>query len=377
LIRRPRQLTGRTWVELGWYLFVLINTAGILLFPQWATVPFHFIWIGLSLLYGWLIWDVRTTFTMLAAVIVVTGFAMLTDVLHGDQAYDELTEIPLMAVVFVVMVWYVRRDVAANKELARVSEHNIALLQQERQFIQDASHVLRTPLTIALGHAELMRRAAADPVAAHDTQIIIEELNRLKIVSDRLLTLAATEQPDFVHPVATPIRDLVTHAWSRWSSTCPAVELGQVTDAYAPLDPARVLEALDELIGNAVQHTPPGTPIELSAQCRDGWLVVAVADAGPGIPPGEQDRVLDRFARIDKRSSGLGLGLAIVKTVTEAHGGHVTVRSEPGHGAAFELWFPLQADKRASDGGIPALRIPAEVHPGLPARFTPPVDEEW
>lgn len=356
------QLPRGRWVEVGWCLFVLLNTAGIVVFRQWATVPFHFIWIGLSLLYGWMVWGMRATLAMLSTVVVLTGVALLVDVILGAQQPDELTEIPLMAVVFVVMVWYVRRNVAANEEIRRVSEHNLLLLQQERQFIQDASHVLRTPLTIALGHAELMRRTTTDPGAIRDSQVIIEELNRLKIISDRLLALAAAEQPDFVHPVVTPIRDLVTHAWSRWSSTYPAIQLGQVADAEAPLDRDRFVEALDELINNAVHHTPDGTPITLSARCRNDMLVVAVADAGPGIAPSAQDRILDRFSRLDKGNGGgnVGLGLAIVKAIAEAHGGSLFVRSDPGKGAIFELRLPLRIEVRPSLGASLVPKVAAE-----------------
>ncbi len=352
------------WVEILWCLFVLVNTAAIVKYHEWSTVPFHFIWIGLSLLYGWRVWGMRVTLAALTAVVVLTGLALVVDLIYDDERVDELTEVPLMATVFLVMVWYVRRHVAAKEETRRVSQHNVALLKQERQFIQDASHLLRTPLTIALGHAELMSRTTTDPVTAHDSQVIIEELGRLKVVSDRLLALAATEQPDFVHPVATSVRDLVTHAWSRWSSTYPAVELGRVVDTSAPLDPARLLEALDELVGNAVRHTPHGTPIELSARLADGSLVVAVADHGPGIPRGEQDRIFDRFARVDgrERVDGLGLGLAIVKAVAEAHGGSVAVRSEPGHGATFELRLPVETATRTS--GLPVLEV-ADTMPRL------------
>ncbi len=322
---------------------MLINAAAILVFRDWATVPFHFIWIGLSLLYGWRVWGLRTTSMTLAAVMLVTGVALATDVLQRNQAPDELTEIPLMATVFVVMVLYVRRSVAAREEIRRVSEHNLALLQQERQFIEDASHVLRTPLTIALGHAELIQRTTTDPAAARDAEVVIDELNRLRTISDRLLELAATEQPDFVHPVETPIRELVTDACARWSSTCPAVELGRVIDTSVPLDPARVLDALDELIGNAVRHTPAGTPVKLSARREDGCVVMAVADMGPGIPQTEQTWIFDRFARADGRDgrTSVGLGLAIVKAIAEAHGGSVGLRSEPGHGATFELRLPV------------------------------------
>lgn len=348
LIRRATTFARRHWVELGWCVFVLANTTAMLVFSEWATVPFHFIWIGLSLLYGWRVWGLRATIWALVAVMLLTGLAMLDDVVVGGQAIDELTEIPLMATVFVVMVWYVRRTIAAKEEIRRVSEHNLALLQQERQFIEDASHVLRTPLTVALGHAELISRTTTDPVTAHDSKVVIEELKRLKTVSDRLLELAATEQPDFVHPVETQIRDLVTDAYSRWSATNPAVEFGRVVNASVPLDPARILDALDELIGNAVGHAPAGTPVKLSARRENGAVVVAVADRGPGIPRSEQARIFDRFARGDRgdRRNGFGLGLAIVKAIAEAHGGSVGVRSDPGHGATFELRLPLAGQER-------------------------------
>jgi signal transduction histidine kinase len=364
LTSRIARFARARWIELCFCVFVLANTAGILILQEWSTVPFHFIWIALSVVYGWLVWSIRATLAVLASVIVLTGATLGVNVVLGGDRPDDLTEVPLMAIVFLVMVWYVRRHVAAKEETRRVSEHNLALLQQQRQLIQDTSHVIRTPLTIALGHAELVRRTTADPIAAHDSQVIVEELNRLKMVSDRLLALAATEQPDFVHPVPTPIRDLVTHAWSRWSPTCPAVELGEVIEASVPVDPARFLEALDELVANAVQHTPPGTPIRLSAHGQDGWLVVAVADDGPGIPRHEQGRVLQRFARLETRDQGkgLGLGLAMVEAIAEAHGGSVAVRSEPGRGATFELWFPVRG-VGPDAGDLPEHEAAAETVP--------------
>jgi two-component system OmpR family sensor kinase len=348
LTRRATAFARKYWVEIAWCGFVLLNVAAILVFPDWATVPFHFIWITLSLLYGWRVWGLRATGTALAAVIMITGVALLDDVILRYQAPDELTEIPLMAAVFVVMVMYVRRSVAAKEQIRRISEHKLA---QERQFIEDASHVLRTPLTIALGHAELIKRTTTDPLAARDSEVVIDELHRLKMVSDRLLRLAATEQPDFVHPVETPIRELVKDASARWSSTCPAVELGRVADVSVPLDPARVLDALDELIGNAVGHTPPGTPVKLSARREDGCVVVAVADSGPGIPSSAQALVFDRFARVEghDRRNSLGIGLAIVKAIAEAHGGSVTLRSEPGRGATFELRLPVAGAKHEQE----------------------------
>jgi signal transduction histidine kinase len=134
-----------------------------------------------------------------------------------------------------------------------------------------------------------------------------------------------------------------------------------------PLDPTRVIEALDELIGNAVEHTPAGTPIKLSARLEDGWLVVAVADSGPGIPRSEQARIFDRFARVGggDRRDGTGLGLAIVKAIAEAHNGSVAVRSEQGHGATFELRFPFRTGTYGNAGDLPVLEVTAEASPIL------------
>src|SRR5215467_14557574 len=91
-------------VEIGWWIFVLVNVAGILIFREWATVPFHFIWISLTLLYGWRVWAMRPTSAALAAIIIVTGVSLGADVVTGYQAADELTEIPLMSAVFAATV---------------------------------------------------------------------------------------------------------------------------------------------------------------------------------------------------------------------------------------------------------------------------------
>lgn len=343
LTRRAAVFARRYWVEVAWYTFVLINALAIVAFRDWATVPFHFIWIGLSLLYGWRVWNLGTTSAALAVVIAATGATLLYDVLSGEQAADELTEVPLMAVVFAVMVMYVRRSVAAREDFRQVSERNLMLLQQQQQLIQDASHLFRTPLTIALGNAELIERTTTDPDAARDSTIVIDELKRLKAISDRLLGLAATGQPDFVHLVETPILDLVTDAYAHWLPACPAIRLGEIADVSLPLDPARFLDALDELIGNAVAHTPKGTSVVLSVRREDGCVVVAVADRGPGIPRSEQALIFNRFTRINGHGhrNSFGLGLAIVKGIAEAHRGSVVVCSEPGQGAIFELRLPL------------------------------------
>ncbi len=330
-------------VEIGWWIFVLLNVAGILIFRKWATVPFHFIWISLSLLYGWRVWAMRATSVALAAIIILTGFSLCTDIMSGDQAADELTEIPLMSAVFAAMVLFVRRSVAAREEISRVYEHNVGLLQYARHLIRHASHIVRTPLTIALGHAEILQRTTDDVVAARDAQVVIDELKRLKGTTDRLLELAESHQPDFVRPVVTPLREVLTDACDGWSAKDALVRLGKVDDAVIRLDPDRLLEALDQLISNAVTASDPGTLIEVSARHEDGCEVIEVADRGPGISADDKKPIFDRFARADgNRERGARLGFAIVMAIAEAHGGSVGVRDRPGGGAVVELRLPRQ-----------------------------------
>ena len=339
-----RAFLTRRWVEVLWVAFVIVNTIGILRFSDWATVPFHFVWIGLSLLYGWRVWKTPGTAVALVTVIFLTGLALTKDVVDGRQSPDELTELPLMGIVFVVMVWYVRRAVAGREQIRRISEHNLALLQRQRELVQDVSHVLRTPLTIALGHAELLLRGTRDPGTTRDLTVVIDELTRLKHVSDRLLALAASEQPDFLQGVETRVDRLVTQAASSWSSSHPAVVLGRLAPVSALLDPTQLRSALDELVNNAVRHNPPGTPVVLSVSSVDSEVSIAVTDRGSGILREAQPRIFDRFVRLSKthEDGSLGLGLALVKAIAEAHGGRLHLHSVPGAGTTFTLRLPAE-----------------------------------
>src|SRR5438552_4964326 len=139
------------WIDVAWALFSIANLAAMFVFPSWETVPFHFIWVSLTLLYGFRVWHLRPTLAVLGAVMLFTALLISIDIRSGDQPLDELTEVPLMAAMFLAMVWHARRRLAAMEEIERISEKNARLLEREQRFVQDASHELRTPITVALG----------------------------------------------------------------------------------------------------------------------------------------------------------------------------------------------------------------------------------
>ncbi len=332
------------WLEVAWVGFAVANLGGMWLVPTWETVPFHFIWISLTVVYGYRVWDVERTGWVLAAVVASTGALLMLEVSKSSQPPDELTEVPLMAAVFLAMVWHARRRVVAMERERASSEANRRLLEGQRRFVQDASHELRTPITIAMGHADLLAREIRDPELAEDAGIVVDELLRLRRLADRLLLLASSADPDFLTTSPTEVHPLLAEARARWAPSERRFVVERGNAAVALADPERLGTALDALIENAVKQTEPGDEIRLGARREGGRVAVWVADSGPGIAPEQLEAIFDRFARLDVGRSrdrgGVGLGLAIVKAIAEAHGGSIRVRSALGRGSVFEVLLP-------------------------------------
>ena len=336
------------WIDVAWVLFSLANLAAMLLIPSWETVPFHFIWVSLTVLYGFRVWRTRPTLTVLGVVMVTTGVFIGIDYAKGAQPLDELTEVPLMAAMFLAMVWHARRRLTAMKETERVSMENLRLLERERRFVQDASHELRTPITVALGHTELIQRRATDPTIVDDVDVIADELARLRRLVDGLLLLAGTEDPQQLHLVPVDVAEIVVDAFRRWAATPRRWVLGAAEEAIVLADRDRLAVAFDALIENAVQHTREQDTIEVAVRRRGGAAVVSFLDTGTGIPDEDLDRIFDRFARADpgrsRHTGGFGLGLSIVRAIVEAHLGTIHVMSRVDVGTTFEIDLPLAAN---------------------------------
>jgi two-component system OmpR family sensor kinase len=382
----PRQLAsewswqalrwGRSsWVDIAWVVFVALNLVAMRLLPEWQTVPFLAIWVSLTVIYGFRLWRLQPTMLTMAAVTLATGGIIGVQVLQGQQDLDYLAEVPLIALMFLVMVWHGRRRLAATEErlaamdeVQRVSQENLRLLKQQRRFLQDASHELGTPITVALGHAELIEQAVSNTAVAADARVVAEELNRLRRLATRMLLLASAEGPDFLHLTPVAVESVVVDALDRWSHTPRRWRLGPVAEATVLGDSDRLAVALDALLENAVAYTAADDRIEVSARLEDSRVVLAVADTGSGIADADLERIFQRFARAEPHRSrptgGLGLGLSIVEAIAAAHGGSVRVRSTFGHGSVFEVLLPLAPEPAAIP--VDAAESPAADVPDLP-----------
>jgi signal transduction histidine kinase len=322
------------WPELLWAVFVAANMGVIVMAPGAATVPFHNIWVSLTLLYGFRLWSLGATVPILIAVCVGTGAAMSATVVTHGLAAAELAEVPMMAAMFVAMIWHAHRHQSALDALRRSTA-------REHDFVRDASHQLRTPITIARGHVELVRAGTADPQSVDDVDVVIEELDRLSRISDRLLILATAEHRSFARSPIDLARVVETRA-RRWE---PAADRDWRVDIVATGtvsgDAERLGAALDAMIENAVKATEPGECIAVVLRAEGDEAIVEVVDAGVGIPAEHLDRIFDRFWSLPhaepSRSGGTGLGLAAVKAIAMAHDGSVEALSMPRGGATVRM----------------------------------------
>jgi two-component system, OmpR family, sensor kinase len=247
--------------------------------------------------------------------------------------------------------------VAGNDDLAALARTFNTMLDRlqsaftaQRQFIDDAGHELRTPITVVRGHLELMGDDPEDRCAT--VVLVVDELDRMRRIVDDLLLLAKAERPDFLTPGVVELVDLTVDVVSKAG---PMAQRRWKVDAVAEqvihADGQRLTQALMQLASNAVRHTVSGDEIGVGSAVLGERVLLWVRDTGEGVAPGDQARIFDRFARGSagrRGTEGAGLGLAIVRHIAEAHGGSVGLDSDLGRGATFTMDLPLVTETTAA-----------------------------
>jgi two-component system OmpR family sensor kinase len=273
-----------------------------------------------------------------------------------------------------------------NRMLAQI-EHSFAVREASerkmRDFVADASHELRTPLATVKGYAELYRVGAVAPGDVPGAMRRIEdEATRMGRLVEDLLTLTRLDSEPAMSPTRVDLvvlgNDVVQDARVRAPDrriTLDLLEDGEIgeDDLTVIGEDGALRQVLTNLLGNALDHTPPGTPVELALGRVDGRVVVEVRDHGPGLAPGSAGRVFERFYREDKSrsraSGGTGLGLAIVAAIVSRHRGAVRHSPTPGGGATFHVELPAAPPVT---GGVRVRRRVPQLAEGRPAKSQPP-----
>jgi signal transduction histidine kinase len=328
-------------VEVMWGAFAAANIGAMVAWTSWETIPFHFVWISLTLLYGFRVWSPQVTALVLVAVVLTTGGSILADAFAGIQLWGELFEVPLMSAMFLAMVWHARRRVAAIRHSEALAESRATLLARQERFLHDVTHELRTPVTIARGHLELVQ---SEGRSSSEVAVALDELGRIDRIIARLLLLAKADRPDFLATSRVDVEAFMEDVFMRWSEVAPrSWRLGPIARGHLTADEEALRIALDSLVENAVKYTEQGGSIELRTTTDGDSLTIEVADDGSGVPPEALDRIFERFGRADdaraRADGGAGLGLSIAAAIAKAHGGTCTVESSRG-GTIFALSLP-------------------------------------
>jgi signal transduction histidine kinase len=237
------------------------------------------------------------------------------------QGSDEVTEL----------------TITFNEMLERLQ----AAFASQRDFINDASHELRTPITIVRCYLEQLKVESSEQ--GEMLALVLDELGRINRFINDLLLLAKAEQPNFLNLEIVEIGSLTEELYTKASSLAQRNWCLETKSSGRTIaDRQRLTQAIMNFIQNAIQHTTEGDAIALGSTFTHNQFHFWVRDTGEGISPVEQKRIFQRFVRGDSRyrSEGSGLGLAIVKAIAEAHGGWVEFISQPGNGSTFTIVIP-------------------------------------
>lgn len=318
-----------SWLlRIAWGLGALACAVAMILYPARETIPFHLIWIGLSLVYGFAVWRPIELAATVVVTSAVTGAILVHHAVSGYIHWQEIAEVPLSVVLIIVIAAHIRRRHIALTQLAAVAELDRKQAELRQELMRQISHELRTPITVARGYTELVRERAGDADTAEDTQIVLEELDKLADISRRLITMIqldaryAREPVELEAALERIVRRWIPAADRDWSVRSPRGNVLANRD--------RLEAALDCLLDNAVKFTRPGDRIGVTGSIdRQTWSV-EVSDSGPGPE-----------ATSGHPASGSGLGLATVRAVVESWDGTVTLRGRDGGGTVATLRFPV------------------------------------
>jgi signal transduction histidine kinase len=331
-------------VDAFWLLFALAMLAQMANDLGNLTWPYHLIWVSFSLLYGFRMWSPRITVPIIVLITVATGACFVTAYALDETSLDELSEIPLMPLLVGIGAWHAYRRSQAQRRVEQLAQLESSRLDRQREFLRDSSHAIRTPVTIARGHVELLAMTVDGAQAREDVDVVLHQLDRVSHLAGRLLSIEQLRTTGSLDREPLDIAGFLDTAGRRWSVSAPRTWIVDAAPAgVVRADERRLEEALDALVENALRFTTDSGTVRLSCRSDGVEAVIEVADDGPGIPPEDRTAVFDRFFHRHPKGEepGTGLGLALVHAVACAHDGSVVAGTAREGGALMTLRLPL------------------------------------
>ncbi|MGZ5405899.1 MAG: sensor histidine kinase, partial [Nocardioides sp.] len=295
----------------------------------------------------------RTIQTYAVVTVGFLGLITLISIWRAGQLLAPLTTLRTTAETIGETDLSLRIPERGNDDLTALTRTLNAMLARlehafvgQRQFLDDAGHELKTPLTILQGHLELLD--PDDPVEVAETrELLLEEIDRMARLVGDLILLAKSDRPDFVNPAPVSVERLTHTLLSKARGMAERDwQLDDVAEGIVTMDEQRITQAVLQLADNAVKHTETGDTIAVGSELRGDTMVLWVRDTGPGVPASDRQHIFSRFGRSVVRpdDEGFGLGLSIVDAIAQAHHGTASLADDDEPGARFLITLPTRPE---------------------------------
>ena len=343
-----------------WLAFALGCVLFMIRFPGGETIPFHLGWVALGVVYGLNPWPLRWAIGAVTGYAVVSGLVLVIRASTGIIAFEETSEIPLMCLLVLLMIWHVSRRQSALADLDLVRRRERSRAHRREHMARLVSHEIKTTLTVASGYLDLVLASSKATAARADLEVARDELYRLSRASDRLLRMMRMQEEYAVSSI--DVDALMQQTLERWSTVAERTWLLDAHIGRADAAPHRLRACFDTLIENSLRHTPPEGTIRLLGFRTPGYACLGVADSGPGLTR-DQVRAIDQHSlqltdddAEERQHSETGLGLSIVQGVVRERGGYL-VAGRSAEGGALLLMVVPQRETRT----VPHLTRPLDL----------------
>lgn len=336
-----------------WLVFALVCVSLMIRFPGGETIPFHLGWVALGVVYGLNPWPLRWAIGAVIGYALTSGAVLVARASSETIALEETSEIPLMCMLVLLMIWHVSRRQSALADLDLVRRQEGDRAHRREHMARLISHEIKTTVTVASGYLDLVLARTKAPDGRADLEVARDELHRLSRASDRLLRMMRLQEEPAVSLV--DVDAMMQETLERWTTVAERAWLLDVRVGWALAAPHRIRACLDTLIENSLRYTPPGGTIRLVGFRSHRDMCIGLADSGPGLSHDQARAIHQNSLELvddadERQHAEAGLGLSIVQEVVQQRNGHLVAGRSAEGGALILMVMPMDTAARDAPG---------------------------